>query len=171
MAFLVLPPKRFELESDPIYDPIRFKPWYGKVHEMRLDVAAIKLAYHLWSSGECTQAEAASFFNTDTELISKFAAFEEQHRYPLSKQEEKTHQAIIDYAYKRYTEENGEKYFDFYLREQCKFFGVNPVEVSKRWAFDPLYWPTGYPLSIKPIQCLSTSLPESGTISRLPSSL
>lgn len=168
MEFLVLPPKRFELECDPVFDPIRHKPWYGRLYELRKDIPAIKLAYHLWEGGS-TQQEAAEFFGVDVKEIRAYHDFVSQKQWDVTQQENKKHQAIIDYAYQDYVNNNGIRYFDAFLQAHAKLFGVNPDSVSRRWAFDPLYWPTGYPLSIKPIKCLTSSPPESGTISRSPS--
>lgn len=168
MNLLVLPPKRFELGCDPVFDPIRHKPWYEKLHELRKDVPAIKLAYHLWCAGDTTQEEAAKFFGVDPKLVSDYCEFVNQIPWKVEKQEDKSHQAIINYAYEDYVKNNGVKYFDAFLQHHSKLFGVNPLGVSKRWAFDPLYWPTGYPLSIKPIQCLTSLTPASGKTSSPP---
>lgn len=168
MEFLVLPPKRFELGCDPVFDPIRCKPWYEKLHELRKDVPAIKLACHWWLGGE-TQEKAGAFFGVDPRMIRDYFDFVNQRKWELSEKEEKTHQAIIDYAYQDYVKSNGVRYIDAFLQHHAKLFGVNPESVSRRWAYDPLYWPTGYPLSIKPIKCLLSSTPDSGTTSRPPS--
>ena len=139
---IVLPPKRFEDDSDPKYDNIRHKKWFWRLRERRSKLPALKQAYLAWK-GNMLQQQASIEFGVDPRELRDYIAFYED-KEPKLPDNIKTMQAVMDEAYRRYCESGAERNIREYLAEAAPLYGLKARHVVELWEVGKSFYPQGY---------------------------
>lgn len=144
MKYVVLPPKRFQPVSSPLYDEIRFRPWFHLLERRRAKIPLLQAAKSLLDLSNQTQKEVAEYYEIDEREIRDYCQFVNgDSRIPS---ELRPHlQLALDYSYKLYSNALAAKPIRDYLAKEAKTFRLNPRHVAEFWDVDPTFYPTGYP--------------------------
>lgn len=149
---IILPPKRFEDDKDPKYDPIRPISWFRLLEQRRQKLGLLKCAYHDVRNLKIsmTQEGAARHWNVDERELRDYEKFVEGYsrlyhsRLEKFSTKRKEYQAVMDEAYARYCENKASSHIGLFLAEIAPLYGIKRRYAQEIWEIDPLYWPTGY---------------------------
>jgi hypothetical protein len=143
-----LPPKRFQDPADPVYDPIRHKPWFGKLLKRRAKLPLLEQA--LKRLGDCSQKQAAEEFGLDERELRDYLHWAEGvvEGIPMvAPCIGRKYQAVLDDANSMYQHNNGYAHIRFYIELWAPLWGMKPRHVTELWEVDPTFLPLGYNLT------------------------
>lgn len=146
-----LPPKRYESDSDPKYDPIRTKPWFRFLAERRAKLPQLKGAYDDILVGSKSQAAVCDLWGVDSRELRDYYDFRRSlesddslYGSVLTKTIQPTHMAILDIAYKNYCKANGDISLRVFIKEAASEFGMGPRSMVEMWEIHGKFYPTDY---------------------------
>ncbi len=141
-----LPPKRFQSDGDPIYDPIRHHLWFAALASRREKIGVLEQAKLLVDQGQ-TQDNACLEFGVDKRELRDYISFV-SGRSRLAEIEDngtrRTYQGLLDQAYDVYRDIGGQRAFTKVIYEQAPIFGIDARPVVELWDIDPAFYPTQY---------------------------
>jgi hypothetical protein len=140
-----LPPKRFQSTDDPIYDPIRHRPWFAKLETRRAKLPFLREALRQMKESGLTQLQAAENAGVDERELRDYAAFMEGR--PLGGGSIKDFlilDAILKDAAALYEASGGEHSLRHYLEKISPLWGRNPRPIVELYETDPTWYPEGY---------------------------
>lgn len=135
-----LPPKRFDNPNDSRFDPIRHKPWFGKLMRRRAKLDRLRFAYSMWKVLKNPQNIAAKEAGVDSRELRDYSAFFNQTPRTITKDE----QAILDNAYNIYCLRNGDDSFVACIQDAASLWGVKARRVQELWDVARHFYPTVY---------------------------
>ncbi len=139
-----LPPKRFSDYHDPIYDSLRFHPWFRHLEGRREKVDLLKTAYGM-TLDEVDQWSAAVIAGVDERELRDYAPWSMGIGDMLPNRQ----QAAFDWAYDRYCFKNADQGYAYYLGDAARFYGLKPRAIVEIWEVNPLAYPSNYLSSSK----------------------
>lgn len=140
---MILPPKRYESDSDPKYDSIRFAPWFHKLAERREKIPDLEGARLRWRSLQSkmvgAQKAAAEACNVDERELRDYIAF-----YDGEVKHDRTDQQILNEAYAIYCHHKGKIMLKACLDQIAPLYGRSSRQVFESYDTDRTFYPTGY---------------------------
>lgn len=141
---MILPPKRFEDPSHPVYDPIRHHPWFQKLIKRRKKIPFLKQALARWDETEHQRLSAVEFGIDERELRS-YRLFVKKNRIIRDSQVEiVTH--MLDSAYATYCSNKGHRSYVWCLKKVAALYGKTPKQLVEIWEADATMYPSTYRL-------------------------
>jgi hypothetical protein len=141
-----LPPKRFQNPADPVYDPIRHKPWFGKLLKRRAKLPLLEQALLAWMVGG-SQKQAAEEFGLDERELRDYRNWIERAQLVPICASKKTFQHILEAAHATYQNTGGSRHLRTYIEVHASRWGLTPRHVTELWEVDPTFFPLGYNLT------------------------
>ncbi len=138
---IILPPKRFEDDSDPRFDSVRHKGWFPALRERREKLPLLREAKSYYDgNSDVSQMECAAMFSVDERELRDYCSFvNKSFGKPSS-----TFQHILDRAYEIYCLNKGDISLRACLDRVAGFYGKNPRHVMEDFEVNPTFLPTGY---------------------------
>lgn len=146
---MILPPKRYEDPFHPKFDPIRWRPWFGKLIKRREKIPMLKQAMLAMGVGGLSQKDAAERYGVDERELRDYENFYcERGTMPAIDYKSKEFQCILDEAYKFYCLSGGEGHIKGFIEAIAPSYGMNPRHVYERYEIDATFLPTGHKPSL-----------------------
>lgn len=141
----VLPPKRFEDPSDPLYDSIRTRPWFAKMATRRAKIPLLKQAHamSLQIGQHTTQKFICDTWGVDERELRDYVKWYCDSPIALDPIP-KNFMDAINHAYHAYCEDKGNMPWRNHLRNSAPYFGIKPRHITEKWETDTAYYPDGY---------------------------
>lgn len=144
----ILPPKRFQPCYLPIFDSIRYRPWFRHLEERRDKICLLEAA-RLEYRGQQTQRldpqkYAAEKWNVDERELRDYISFWGRVPKPVSKAQ----QHALDTSYLDYCANHGEESFRNCIFNVSKMYGIKPRHLHELWDTCPKFYPTGYTIRL-----------------------
>lgn len=141
-----LPPKRFEDPNDPKFDPVRGKPWFGKLVKRGLNIPSLSAAYTAYQKpdNQLTQVLVAEQYHVSVDDLIDYIKFvENKPSFKVrSDAERKLWQHILDNAYGVYERFRANDNLNSYIDMAAKTYGIDPRPIKELWDIDPTFVPT-----------------------------
>ena len=143
----LLPPKRFQDPADPLYDQIRPKLWFKRLHARKERMNALKLAYSAWKVGGFNRDDSAKVYSlrpVDLGDYGRFLAGESSIAPEVRPLFQKAlNNAYFDYFVVIRTTPPGDNYYSFshFVRKHARLLKLCPNKVWRAWEIDPTFWP------------------------------
>ena len=142
---MILPPKRFEPIDDPIYDPIRFRPWFKQLEVRRAQLEVIKAAAKYMHERGTPLGETATNWGIERHDLGCYISFINGRSITeeMPEHTRRAYQYVLDRAYKEYCAQNAENSFSSLIIKNSQRL-VSPDRATEYWDVDPHFYPRKY---------------------------
>lgn len=138
MPLTILPPKRWEDASDPVFDPIRHHAWFARLLKRKKHIAALDQALKDMRENGTSQKQACLNWFVATRELRDFIDYVAKTPCQMLNQE----QAILDEAVLYYRASHGEKHLRHWIEKVATAKGFKPRPYLEKWEVDANYLPT-----------------------------
>lgn len=139
---MILQPKRWQLADSPIYDPIRFRPWFQRLLKRKKHITKMRACLFEFAGAETalTQEEHCDKWNVSPREFRDFVNFWSGEGPPISPE----YLSILTSAYNAYCEHSAIRPIQRFIADIAPLYGVNYRHVWEMWEIHPKFYPSDY---------------------------